>query len=476
MIKLGEDVNINPENILIISISPGNEFAALVARYLGIKNYSRLNKEVFYPDLFTGGEFNPIFLNPEKVAGKTVYIISTTDPWSLTPQERVRRMEMVAKNAKQHEAGKVIAVPVDLPYSRQDRVFFGLLRSLRNLAENYKTNGVDQVLTVHVHSNRAYSLFGEVYFESEIEQILDDKLLEKYPEVTAVIEEHIKNRSLVDFLDLARPGKVKIDDDGKKIFEKREYFDMENEELVKKVLEFYDAFDKITLSFGKKIIYSLNPAPILAHYLSNNSTIADKIESDGSNLVFVYADAGARLFGESIRKYFPSASYIQIKKVREEPNDPEKVFAEIDHTSDEYNGTKDKYIILPDDGTETAGTLVKAVKASRTLDGEPAGIILYFTHPWLNGTKYEEPQLSLVGTGAQEILTTNTNSNIENHRRWEFKQRNAILRIADCVGAAIKYGFELNQNPEEVLNVGIDELDKVGNLYMTKKNPLWFGK
>ena len=482
MSKLGDECELNLENIVIAPVVDDDSFSEFVAETLGIERdiYS-----IFDPATFTGGEFGGKFQNPEgDIEGKTVYIISTTDAWKLTPQERAKRIEMTAKNAKQHGAKRIIIIATDHPYTRQERVFEGELRSLRDQAENFKFKGADEVLTIHVHSDTTYCVYGEVFFEKEIESEVREKLFDEFPEIEKAFLTQGNGKSLVDFLDFARPGKVKIvknkEGDEVKVYEKKEYFDRENESLMDKVNEFYKIYNSITREYGKKVFHSLNPAPLVAHYLLNESIVGENIKDRGNNISFVYVDGGARPFGESVKKHMELAGLdkieeIQIKKYRESPNDPDKVTAEIDEENSTYTSFNGKYLIFVDDGTETAGTLQKAVMAVNDLAKErgetPAGIIIYFTHAWFNGKDYHQPQKRLIAANPTETITTNTNTSIEHKRRGLFKKRNVILRLAKYVAAAIKYGFEQGRDPEEVFtfNTKVD-LDKVEGLYVIKTN------
>ncbi len=474
MIKLGEPYDVDLDKIVIASLRRHDKFARVVSNSLG-KGWQ--TDRIMDPRVFTGREFGPKF--NRDIEGKNVYIIAPNNPWRMGPQGKVKRMEMVADAAKSNGADIVTAVPLDLNYSRQDRFFKGEARSARLQAKTFKAAGVDRVLTVHLHSSRTISIYGEVYFENEIERKAKE-MLSEYTKVATVIDGHIGKRDLVDFLDLARPGKRRMDEEtGKWIYEKKEYFDFDNKKEMKEVKKFYAKYEAVTLEAGKRVMHNLNPAPLLAHYLLTDSMLTSHINpEDGSNICVVYSDEGARPFGESVKHhlFLPGIQDMQVKKFRQAPNDPNKIIAEIDYEHSNFTNLNNVWILLPDDGTETAGTLAKAVEAFNNEDfikeyGRPAGIILYFTHAWLNGQNYEPPQTLLADIGPVEVITTNTNTNIEDHLIPQFEEKGTILRLAKYIAHAIKYGYEAGQNLDDVFTFNTrEELDRIKMCYVLKRS------
>ena len=91
------------------------------------------------------------------VQGEDVAIVQTT----CAPQDtRLLQLAFLANAAKRGGAKKVLAVTPYLGYARQDKIFLpGETISIEVLAAMLKTAGVDELLTVNVHSEPALTLF-----------------------------------------------------------------------------------------------------------------------------------------------------------------------------------------------------------------------------------------------------------------------------------------------------------------------------
>jgi len=479
MVKFSDE-DVSLERVVITSVQDSEKFAQVVANSLGKPT---ILKKIMHPRVYTAREFGPKF--QVDIAGKHVYIIAPNDPWEMGPQGKSWRVGMVAQAANDNNVGEVTAVLPDCNFTRKERHERGTGRSLRFMANVFKVAGIDRVLTVHAHTSRAINIFGEVYFEQEAKKKANELLLE-YPMVADILERHIGNRALVDFLDLTRPGKRKKDEKtGDWEYEKDEIFDFNNKTLMEKVNSFFESYDAHTYELGKTVFYDLDMAPLVAHYLVTESMLADRIDfaSGGKNLVLFYSDLGARPFGERIRHYLgllglPNVGYLQILKLRKAPNDPNKIIAEIDLEQSDFGGSlENKYLFGADDGTDSGGTFdmaAKAVKAEEFVEkfGLPVDVALYFTQAWMSGRNYKDPQDLLAGINPIEIITTNTNTNIERHLIPAFEGRTTTLRLARYIAAAIKYGFEGGRDLEDVFafKTKDDLMVRAGLIYSIKRS------
>ncbi len=92
-----------------------------------------------------------------KVHGEHVAIVQTT----CAPQDtRLLQLAFLANAAKRNGATKVTAVTPYLAYARQDKIFLeGETISVEALAAMFKAAGVDQLITVNVHSEPALTKF-----------------------------------------------------------------------------------------------------------------------------------------------------------------------------------------------------------------------------------------------------------------------------------------------------------------------------
>lgn len=169
---------------IIVGSVADNPFVADIAQHMSQKEH--------YSDLislksFLNNEFCPRFIVNEeslddignKLNGRTVLIVSTTE--SMHPRDDLAmRNFLIARAAKDNGASRVILLEPDLFYSAQDRgprpehgfvdferkekdyrKFDGQPFSSRLYADLLKESGVDEVITVHNHSNSVKRLFME---------------------------------------------------------------------------------------------------------------------------------------------------------------------------------------------------------------------------------------------------------------------------------------------------------------------------
>jgi ribose-phosphate pyrophosphokinase len=91
------------------------------------------------------------------VQDEHVAIIQTT----CAPQDtRLMQLAFLANAAKRNGASKVTVVTPYLAYARQDKIFLqGETISIQALAAMFKASGIDQLITINVHSEPALELF-----------------------------------------------------------------------------------------------------------------------------------------------------------------------------------------------------------------------------------------------------------------------------------------------------------------------------
>lgn len=443
--KLEQEVNKN--SFAIASVTADNQFARNLAKECNVQSY--IDDLIFNPFVFSGGEFCPKAV-PKAIDGKRVYLIANPNPKGSDPQDSggpqdlFGRILIAADTLKRNGAKEIWLIYTDMHYSRQDRgphdikeaekakkeckphKLAGQPFTAMVQAKHFITAGIDKIVTIHPHSEKLYKIYGGALMG-----------IDEYHEA---------------WNDAAK-----------------------TEEMIAK---------------GKNMVIGLTPAPIVAHYLIHESTMAKKvlpsgkvindIQPDGSNLVFLDPDAGALPFTQSVMYYtfLPKAWLVRCNKLRKAPNDPSQL--EIDILDwPEGLTLEDKYLILVDDGSETGGTLDTAALAARKLKhilnekiGNPKGVLAYITHPWLNGPYNRLVQQKLAGIkGMQEIIVGNTWTYIEDSRVARFKEISTVIRFMKYVAQAI-LGFEQGADIEEYFSFNNrQELDeKVPKLYAIKRS------
>ncbi len=154
---------------------------------------------------FLNTEFCPRFIIDEdnwdnigyKLNGKTILLISTNQGWS-TRDELAMRNFLIARAGKDNGADKVILLEPNLFYSAQDRgprreqdytgqprtlkdqkKFDGQPFSARLYADLLKHSGVDEVFTVHNHSESVERIFSD-RFEGRFHNLMPSDLFASY--------------------------------------------------------------------------------------------------------------------------------------------------------------------------------------------------------------------------------------------------------------------------------------------------------
>lgn len=190
------------ESFLIVGTMADNPFVDDIAQHL--------SQAMDYSDLislksFFNKEFCPRFLVNEsdwehvgyKLEGKTVLIASTTQ-MMYNRDDLAMRNFLVARSAKDNGAERVILLEPDLFYSAQDRgprpehgftdyersvddykKFDGQPFSASLYADLLKKSGVDEVITVHNHSNSVNRLFMQC-FEGRFHNLSPHDLFAQY--------------------------------------------------------------------------------------------------------------------------------------------------------------------------------------------------------------------------------------------------------------------------------------------------------
>ena len=134
----------------IISGPASKALAEAVSAQTGIPNVPVINK------IFPDGE-SYIRIDGD-VAGEEVAIIQTTCP----PMQdgKLFQLAFLADSAKRAGASKVSAVVPYLAYARQDKMFLsGEGISIETISRMLKAAGVDQLLTVNIHSEHSLAQF-----------------------------------------------------------------------------------------------------------------------------------------------------------------------------------------------------------------------------------------------------------------------------------------------------------------------------
>ncbi|MCK5629924.1 MAG: ribose-phosphate pyrophosphokinase [Nanoarchaeota archaeon] len=405
------------EDKVFCSIKEFDGFGHVVSELCG--QYEDID-HVIHLEEFSGGEFCPKFQVPIK--DKTVYLFATPDH-KVNTQEMISRIWLVSDAAMENGAKDIVLIAPELPYSRQDRgpkedkKFKGRPFSAKALAKNFHLWGIKKVLTHHMHTKRIYNIYGQVYGK--------DKL-----------GEYSKREGIT-------PDKI------------------------------IDKEDQI----GRRIIYNLNPNPLLAHYLRFNSSLVKDYGLDitGKDIVFISPDAGAKFNISNLQNYcfLPESSYCNCLKIRESPNNPDDVTVELDEFSDNFSGLENKTIIIADDIVDTGGTLKNTCIALKNTPeyGTPKDILIYFTHPVLAGTNNRQVQKKISSIKPKEIITTNTHPYIEERRNPAWKKNSSILRIAYYTKDVIQRCITNGLIPQDAYKYdSLEELKQVASLYDIKRD------
>ena len=200
------------KDIIIASLSRDPEsmnFARIALKYLQ-KRYKIIAPKVehsIYPGKFKWPEYNPHALSD--LEDKAVYLFAVpTDPANILhnvqPGEMKTRAEFSAVVAKEMKSKKVVLVAPNLYFSRADKgqfditnhmpedkknSFKGKVNLAKAQARAFKINGIDQVVTMHVHSPEVIKSYQDV-FERE------DALISISPAPLYV--HYLQNYSVID--------------------------------------------------------------------------------------------------------------------------------------------------------------------------------------------------------------------------------------------------------------------------------------
>ncbi len=196
---------------IIVGSIADNPFVADIAQHM--------TQTMHYSDLislksFLNNEFCPRFIVDEdnwdnignKLEGRTVLIVSTTH-MSRKRDDLAMRNFLIARAAKDNGASKVVLLEPDLFYSAQDRgprrehgfvdfnraendfkKFDGQPFSSRLYADLLKEAGVDEVITVHNHSNSVKRLFME-RFSGHFHNLQPSDVFANYIQESDIVEE-----------------------------------------------------------------------------------------------------------------------------------------------------------------------------------------------------------------------------------------------------------------------------------------------
>ncbi len=138
-------------------------------------------------------------------------------------------------------------------------------------------------------------------------------------------------------------------------------------------------YGEVYKSSPEQVLFNLNSVPIFVNYLLR-SGIA--LERDGSNLVIVAPDKGAK---DAIESFYdmlgmPKTSRVHCNKYRQAPNDPRKLEAEVTWKSENFCGIDGKIVVALDDKGDTFGTLQKTLVEGLAEYGRPKQIHAMLSH------------------------------------------------------------------------------------------------
>jgi len=174
------------KDVVIVGTVADNPFVEDIAHHM--------TQRIDYSDLislktFLNSEFCPRFILDEdswdnvgnKLKGRQILLVSTSQP-DLSRNDLAFRNCLIARAAKDNGAERVTLLEPDLFFSAQDRgprpehgvtaferdaadykKFDGQPFSARLYADLLKSSGVDEVITVHNHSNAVKEMFGRTF-------------------------------------------------------------------------------------------------------------------------------------------------------------------------------------------------------------------------------------------------------------------------------------------------------------------------
>ncbi len=127
------------------------------------------------------------------------------------------------------------------------------------------------------------------------------------------------------------------------------------------------------------VLFNLNPTPIFASYLKS---LELNTGDSGENAVFVAPDRGSWEAVKMLRTLsgLPNSSIVFCNKYRAVPNDPQRIDAAIEKTSENFSGVEGKILISHDDKGDTMGTLEKTIVRGLTRNGKPRQVHIFLSH------------------------------------------------------------------------------------------------
>jgi phosphoribosylpyrophosphate synthetase len=165
------------DDVVIATMSKTHsEFAQQLARFAG---QTVGIEETIGPDKFTSGEFRPKFRT--SVNKKRVRLVVPQSQYKYAT-DMIKRVEITAYSCKERGADEVTAVFTELPFARQDRTQKEIENdpkmeeeavSMVAIANGLHANGVDRVLTMHLHSQKIYDIFEKAYDKPGREVLFD---------------------------------------------------------------------------------------------------------------------------------------------------------------------------------------------------------------------------------------------------------------------------------------------------------------
>lgn len=203
------DIPVELEDVLVVGNISENPIAMDTGHFFGQREDV---SDVISLKSFENSEFCPryITLDDKAFIGENLknkgVIIASSSSLNHTRNEIAMRNCLVARAAKDNGAKWVVLVEPDLFFSAQDRgpgenqCLPGLIRSDKDrqkfngqpfsaklYAELLKASGVDEVVTVHNHSESVQHVFREV-FEGHFSNILPNNLYARYLQESGIVD------------------------------------------------------------------------------------------------------------------------------------------------------------------------------------------------------------------------------------------------------------------------------------------------
>ncbi|MBS3167869.1 ribose-phosphate pyrophosphokinase, partial [Candidatus Woesearchaeota archaeon] len=206
---------------------------------------------------------------------------------------------------------------------------------------------------------------------------------------------------------------------------------------------------------------SLDPTLIFAHYMEN---LGLEIGDKGSNLVLVAPDKNARSIVDSFYELsgFENAARVYCNKYRAKPNDPSKVEAAVEETSDNYNGIDGRIVIAMDDMGDTLGTLEKTVVSGLMEQGRPKQIHALLTHLILS----RQSGYELIARNKLNVHGSNSHANMAFKKDQPGTDQISVLDFTPYFAWALT---EHLTNGTAIPRFGIEDLSKAADLYEIAK-------